>query len=110
MVTSKNVRIPTEKGMQTVLKYGFVVKYKFEGSSKLEEKFSGYSFDTEQEAKKSMQEFINSLNPTKPKKEEEMAKDEDWATLRKKYGLPPFNPNNPLLDSFKCFFESRNPS
>jgi hypothetical protein len=110
-VTSKNVRIPTERGMQTVLKYGFVVKYKFQGSSKLKEKFSGYSFDSEQEAKKAMKDFELSLNPTKSKQPEMVEYDpEVWAKARKQHGLPPFDPNNPLLDSFKYFFISRNPS
>jgi hypothetical protein len=101
-VSSKNMRIPTDEGYKNVLRYGFLVNYKFQGSSKLKTKYSGYSFQTEQEAKKSMQEFINSLNPTK-------SKQEDYIDLKKLSDEEVHDLLEPLR-TFRQQWDSNNPS
>jgi hypothetical protein len=96
-VSNANVRIPTDEGYKNVLKYGFMVNYKFRGSSKLKTKKSGFSFDSKQEAEKAMENFITSLNPSKQKSE-------DYIDLKKLSD----EEVDKLLEPFKTFRQQWN--
>lgn len=105
-VGSKMVRMMVDEGYKTILKYGYIIKFRYKGSRNIKFKKSGYSFDSEQQARAEMEKFISSLNPPKPPREEDriMSPEEaaaGFAEMRKKLGMPPYDPNKP--NSFEAF-------
>jgi hypothetical protein len=80
-ISSKKVRIFDDNKVSNVLKYKYFVRYRMQGTSKIRFRDSGYSFDTEQQAKEAMNKFINELEGVKEKKKEEIVSPEDFSNF-----------------------------